>query len=107
MIENPDQAVKSGVAAATIRARAAAFACGAAAIRKGQRGAVAGEELHTQARAIADRVSILPTLRPIGIGEGPQPLDQGHQFAEEEEAEAAEGAFEIVEEIVDFIEIII
>jgi hypothetical protein len=113
VIENPDQAVVSGVAAATIRARAAAFAFGAAAIREGQRGAAASEGLHTQASAIADRVSLLPALRPSGIGEGEPPFDQGPQAAGEEaeeadEAEAAEGAFEIVDETVfDVIEIIL
>jgi hypothetical protein len=104
VIENPEQAMKSGVAVATMRARAAAFACGAAAIREGQRGAEADEGLHSQARAIANRVSILPTPRPL-IGEGQLPFDQGQQFAEEaeeaEEIEAAESAFEIV----DFVEI--
>jgi hypothetical protein len=121
MIENPNQAVASGVAAATIRARAAAFAFGAAVIREGQRGSAASEGLHTQARAIAERAALLPTPRPLGMGGG-EPFDRGPQFeaeidevAELDEIEAAEGAFEItnaaVEEVdfieIDFIEIII
>ncbi len=109
MIENPNQAVVSGVAAATIRARAAAFAFGAAAIREGQRGAAASEGLHTQARAIADRASLLPTLRPIGIGERGHPLDwsnlaeEAEEVGDVDEIEAAEGAFDVVD--IDFIEI--
>jgi hypothetical protein len=109
VIENPNQSVVSGVAAATIRARAAAFASGAAAIRQGQRGA--SEGLHTQARAIVDRASLLPALRPAGIDAREHLFDQGHQFVAEEEVdevEAAEGAFDVsfdAAEVIEFIEI--
>lgn len=114
MIENPDRTAATGVAAATLRARAAAFTACVAAIREGQAGA--GAAVHDQARAIADRTSLLPALAPKGTdgGEG-LGLDWGPNLAEEVEVDgeanlvdAAEGAFAIsaeAEEVADFVEI--
>lgn len=114
MIDNPDRAVVIGVAAATARARATAFAAGAAAIREGQATGGVGGAIHDQARAIADRMSLLPTLIPTTVSGAPASgFDLSSNLVAEEveeagvdEVEAAEGAFDISAEAVDAAEFV-